>query len=473
MRRVAHGVQREAWERANAALGLTYNDTPLPDGRVVSYWREGPFYDFDLDEVLALEQAASTLHRMCVEAGDHIVSRCPRRDRAVRREAYLSAECWPDTCLMSKIGIPEYVHEQVIRTWFDGDKDAWTHADKDLFGAHTHAPQGPDYSPSVYGRFDLWYAGKGSTPKLLEFNAQTPTALLESAVIQWAWLEQTGQTNDPERQWNALHERLVEAWRRNMAELRAARPWLPERPTIYFAYETSETSGEDRMNVAYLMETATQAGFPTELIAMSQIGVDEADGSVRFQRNQFDVGPQIDVIFILYPWEWLWHEEGGRPIFRNMADPTKRGTVWIEPPWTAALWSNKGLLPVLWELFGDKPEGELLLPAYFATDRPATMTSYAKKPIWSREGANIELVRDNVPLVANRQGDYGAEGFVYQELRELPSFTGLEGVCHPVLGVWMIDGEPAGLGIREGVGVDGLITRNDAHFVPHTINSHL
>ena len=76
-----------------------------------------------------------------------------------------------------------------------------------------------------------------------------------------------------------MHERLVEAWRRNMAELRAARPWLPERPKIYFAYETSETSGEDRMNVAYLMETATQAGFPTELIAMSQIGVDQVDGS--------------------------------------------------------------------------------------------------------------------------------------------------------------------------------------------------
>jgi len=472
VRRVAHGVQRHGWEQTNASLGLTYNATPLADGRTLSYWREGPFYDFDLDEILALEQAATTLHRMCVTAGDHLVAGCPRRDRAVRREAYLSAECWPDTCRLAKIGIPEYAHEQVIRTWFDGDKDAWTHSDKDLFGAHTHAPQGPDYSPSVYGRFDLWYAGKGSTPKLLEFNAQTPTALLESAVIQWSWLEQTLQTHHHERQWNVVHERLVEAWRRNMAELRAARPWLPERPKIYFAYETSETSGEDRMNVAYLMETATQAGFPTELIAMSQIGVDQVDGSIRFQQGQFEVGPQIDVIFLLYPWEWLWHEEGGRPIFRNMADPTKRGTVWIEPPWTAALWSNKGLLPVLWELFGDKPEGELLLPAYFAVDKPAAMSSYAKKPIWSREGANVELVRDNVPLVAN-PGEYGREGFVYQELRELPSFPGNEGDCHPVLGVWMIDGEPAGLGIREGVGVDGLITRNDAHFVPHTIGSHL
>jgi glutathionylspermidine synthase len=472
VRRIGHGIERPGWEATNASLGLTYNATDLPDGRRISYWREGPFYDFSLDEIVELERAATTLQSMCLAAGDHIIAGCPRRDAKVRRDAYLSSECWPDTCSLARIGVPEYTHEQVIRTWFDGDKDAWTHADKDLFGTHAHTPLGPDWSPNVYGRFDLWYGGAGTTPRLLEYNAQTPTSLLESAVVQWTWLEQTGQTHHPDRQWNNVHERLIEAWRRHMAELRAARPWLPERPTIYFAYETSETSGEDRMNVAYLMETAGQAGYPTELIAMSQIGVDQTDGSVRFQRDGITVGPVIDVIFILYPWEWLWNEEGGRPIFRNMADPGKRGTVWIEPPWTAALWSNKGLLPVLWQLFGDKPEGRYLLPAYFEKDKPASMRSYARKPIWSREGGNVELVRDGEPVTSN-SGTYGMEGFVYQELSELPSFAGADGICHPVMGVWMIDGEAAGLGIREGVGVEGLITKNDAHFVPHTIGSHV
>ena len=77
-----------------------------------------------------------------------------------------------------------------------------------------------------------------------------------------------------------------------------------------------------------------------------------------------------------------------------------------------------------------------------------------------------------MPLTANA-GQYGMEGFVYQELSELPTFVSGDGVCHPVLGVWMVDGEPSGMGIREGVGVEGLITKNDAHFVPHTIGSHL
>jgi glutathionylspermidine synthase len=36
----------------------------------------------------------------------------------------------------------------------------------------------------LYGRFDLAYRGDGP-PKLLEYNADTPTALFEAAVVQW------------------------------------------------------------------------------------------------------------------------------------------------------------------------------------------------------------------------------------------------------------------------------------------------
>jgi glutathionylspermidine synthase len=471
MRRIATGAVRPAWQARIAAAGLTYNDTELPDGGSLSYWREGPFYEFTLSEVEYLESCAATLHRMCVAAGDYVVACCPRRDRRVRSAYLLGNVCTPETCYMSKIGIPEYVHEQVIRTWFDGDTETWIHADKDLDGRRLRQP--PDFSPSVYGRFDLWYGGEGTVPKLLEFNAQTPTSLIESAVIQWQWLEETDATSHPDRQWNSIHERLIEAWRRNIAALVRARPWLPARPKIFFAYETSEKSGEDRMNTAYLMDTAAQAGFPVELIAMSQIGWDTAHDRTVFRRDpddHTDPGEPIAVVFSLYPWEWLWHEEGGRPFFRDMAEPLKRGTVWIEPPYTAALWSNKALLPVLWELFGDRPEGELLLPAYLEVDRPETLTSYARKPIWSREGGNVELIRDG-ELVTAHGGVYGEEGYIVQELCELPSFEALDGTAHPVLGVWLVDGEPAGMGIREGMGVAGLITKNDAHFVPHVIGS--
>jgi glutathionylspermidine synthase len=227
------------------------------------------------------------------------------------------------------------------------------------------------------------------------------------------------------------------------------------------------------MNVAYLMATAEEAGFPVDLIAMSQIGWD-VDGD----RVLFVPGPgqehhaePIDVIFMLYPWEWFWSEEGGKAFFRNMADPQKRGTVWVEPPYKAALLGNKALLPVLWKLFGDDPErGRYLLPAYFAGSPAAgSLSAYAKKPVWGREGGSVTLMKDG-RVVADSPSEYGADGrFVVQELCELPSFEGLEGTVHPVIGSWLIDGEPAGMGIREGLGVDGLITRDHCNFVPHVI----
>ena len=73
-------------------------------------------------------------------------------------------------------------------------------------------------------------------------------------------------------------------------------------------------------------------------------------------------------------------------------------------------------------------------------------------------------------LVEN-PSEYGADGrFVVQELLELPSFDGLEGTVHPVIGSWLIDGEPAGMGIREGLGTEGLVTRDRCNFVPHIIS---
>jgi glutathionylspermidine synthase len=474
---------RDGWRLTNYSLGLTYNDDVLPDGTTYSYWQEGTYYDFSAAEVEELETATTTLYAMCLEAGDWMVRQCPRRTAEGRREGYFTSICNADSCFLARIGIPEYTHEQIIRTWFDGDAETWTHRDKDPDGRLP--TQTPDWSPTVYGRFDLWYNGAGTVPRLLEFNAQTPTSLIEAAVIQWHWMDQTGVTEHPWRQWNSIHERLVGwedapgepgdpgAWRRNIGKLREARPWLPEKPKIFFAYETSETSGEDRMNVAYLMATAEEAGFPVELIAMSQIGWDVAGDRVFFvpSPGQEHKAEPIDVIFMLYPWEWFWHEEGGKAFFRNMADPQKRGTVWMEPPYKAALLGNKALLPVLWKLFGDDPErGRYLLPSYFAeSSGAASLKSYAKKPVWGREGGSVTLVRDGVPITET-PSEYGSDGrYVVQELCELPSFEGLEGTVHPVIGAWLIDGEPAGMGIREGLGTAGLITNNMCNFVPHVV----
>jgi glutathionylspermidine synthase len=101
-------------------------------------------------------------------------------------------------------------------------------------------------------------------------------------------------------------------------------------------------------------------------------------------------------------------------------------TQWIEPIWKMLL-SNKGILPILWELF---PGHSNLLECHFGG--PKNLRDYVKKPLLSREGANLTIQR-------------GAEGFAYQKIARIPNFDGV----FPVIGSWLSDGAAAGLGIRE------------------------
>lgn len=112
-------------------------------------------------------------------------------------------------------------------------------------------------------------------------------------------------------------------------------------------------------------------------------------------------------------------------------------------------------MTVLWELF---PNNEYLLPTY--TD-PRGMSSFVKKPFLSREGASVTIVRDGEEVLAT-EGDYGEEGYVFQEFIQIPEVAP---GTHPIIGSWIIDGEAAGMGIREG----GLVTGNRSQFVPHII----
>ena len=137
----------------------------------------------------------------------------------------------------------------------------------------------------------------------------------------------------------------------------------------------------------------------------------------------------------------------------------KAPTRWIEPPWKAIL-SNKGMLPLLWEMFPGHPN---LLPAYFEDDPKAAQlgTSFVRKPLFSREGANVTLVSAGTTLI-EQEGPYGAEGFIRQALAPLPNFSGQ----YPVIGSWLVDHTPCGLSIRED---ENPITGNTSRFLPHAI----
>ncbi|MDB5456074.1 MAG: hypothetical protein JWP92_1659 [Caulobacter sp.] len=290
--------------------------------------------------------------------------------------------------------------------------------------------------PSLYGRFDFGYDGAGP-PKLYEYNADTPTSVYECAAFQWLWLEDriaAGVFPAQTDQFNSLYEQLADRFKL----------LFPTGGFVHFASDADAV--EDRQTVRFLEDIAGQAGLEPKFIAVKDIGLD-ADGKF------IDLeGHILQAAFKLYPWEDMFRE----PYAANLKTAQVR---WMEPAWKAVL-SNKGLLPLLWARNKGHPN---LLPAFFEDDpEAASLTGgYVRKPLFSREGANIEVVAPGVAEPVLDQG-YGAEGHVRQAFHPPADFAGRR----PILGLWMVGDEPAGLGVRED---DSLVTKNLARFVPHVI----
>jgi glutathionylspermidine synthase len=349
------------------------------------YWSETAYYSFSTAEIAEIETATTELYRLFLLAGQAIVD---------------------DQRLLDRFGIPFAFHQAI--------RDAWNAEPPAL----------------NFGRFDLGFDGK-TPPKLFEFNCDTPTSLLEAAVVQWSWKEERFPALD---QFTSLHEKLVAKW----ADIA---PLLP--PGVLFAH-VADGAGEDTVTTSYLRDTAEAAGIQTGAIVMRDLGWD----SDRHCFVDLDEQP-IAALFKLYPWEWLANEEFGAHLAESLAD----GVIWIEPIWKM-IWSNKAILSVLWEMFPGHPnllEASMTAPAGDAV----------AKPLLAREGANVSI-RKGGTVVAETTGDYGREGYVYQAIYPLPETA--PGMF-PVIGSWIVDGEPAGMGIRE----DGLITGNTARFLPHVI----
>jgi len=113
---------------------------------------------------------------------------------------------------------------------------------------------------------------------------------------------------------------------------------------------------------------------------------------------------------------------------------------------------------MLWEMFPDHPN---LLASYFAEDDHPQLDHYVTKPLFSREGANIQIVQ-NGQQVASVDGPYGEEGMIVQQFHPLPQFEG----SYTLIGSWLVDDQPCGIGLRED---RELITQDLSRFYPHII----
>jgi glutathionylspermidine synthase len=355
-----------------------------------------PYWTDDVAYALTLEQVEEGIENPTAQLHQMCLDLV---DEAVKSER-----------LMTQLDIPERLRDYVADSWKRGD-------------------------PSLYGRFDFAYDGV-SPAKLYEYNADTPTSIYESGAFQWLWLEDRiadGSIPADADQFNSLHEKLVDRFRQI----------FPAGGFVHFSSDPDFV--EDRQTVLYLEDLAKQAGLDPKFTAIGDIGLN-ADGRFVDEENWL-----IQAMFKLYPWEQMLRDDYAEPL------PRAEITV-LEPAWKALL-SNKGILPLLWERHAGHPN---LLEAYFEDDPKASALSSAhvRKPLFSREGANIEIVDAGG---IERGQDQGYDGrAILQAVHAPPVFDGR----HMIIGSWIVGEEPAGMSIREDV---GRITRDTSRFVSHFI----
>ena len=399
--------ERPDWRETAQEVGFTFADM-----HGEPYWDESSAYRFTLRQIEDdIEDPSTELHEMCREAA-----------QAITRDA----------ALMTRLGIPDAHHDLVADSWRRNE-------------------------PEIYGRMDLAYDGAGPA-KLLEYNADTPTSLYESAAFQWQWLEDqkaAGVLPGDADQFNGIHEALVDRFRAIFD------------PKTDLHFTAAAGNPEDYATVEAIGWAAREAGMGAHYSDLDKIGV-TADGQFVDAEDRV-----IGTLFKLYPWEDLLTEDFARHIAGS-------GCMFLEPAWKSVL-SNKGLLPVLWQMFEGHPN---LLPAFFADDVadalvaggrpvPAVADSFGRvadsfraahvvKPIFSREGAGVSIVEGGQITDSADAGEYDRHARIVQAYSPLPDMGGFR----PVIGAWIVGRECAGIGIRED---RGRITHNLSRFKPHFI----
>lgn len=376
---IRHNINpRPDWQTTANDIGFTFFNNGIDgDGTL---WNENVAYEFTSGEVDELDDATEALHEMSLKVVDHIVS---------------------NDNLMMNLDIPDKFHDMIKNSWRNKE-------------------------PSLYGRFDLSYDGK-SPPKMLEYNADTPTLVIETSLMQWTWLQQVMPNCD---QFNSFHEKMLDRFK-------YIRTLVPVNETFYFiGYPGLE---EEFRTLEYLEDLAQQTNLKTRFISIHDVG---SNGT-----NFYDLyNNVIKFWFKLYPWEWMMREE-----FSDTLLKSNNGI--LEPIWKSIL-SNKGFLPIMYELFPDSP---YILPAFF--DENKISGDYVVKPILSREGANINMISGG-KSICQTDGDYGNGRNVYQKTANLFCQDG----NYAVIGSWIIGNKSAGIVMRDS---RSPIIRSNSSVVPH------
>ncbi len=351
-------------------------------------------------EAEAYYEATNELYDMYVEAAEHVV----------------------ENNLFHEVGIPFNLIDIIKESW-----------ENDV---HWH----------LYGRFDLAGGIDGKPVKLLEFNADTPTALFETAIIQWAMLKQNDL--EEESQFNGLYEALVDNFKR-LVTLEEDVSTFEERYDGWnFLFTSVKGNSEEENTVRLLQYIATEAGYQTEFAYIDDIEFSVEKG-IEYE------GTSYELWFKLIPWEDIALEESDLAML--LTNIIKNQKAIIFNPAYVLLFQSKGLLKILWDLYPNHP---LLLESSF---EPLEGQKQVKKPVFGREGGNVSILDENALELEAVEGDYANHKMIYQAYTELPTDT--QGNSYQA-GVFYAY-EACGLGFRKG----GKILDNMSKFVGHIVKA--
>lgn len=341
--------------------------------------------------------AANELYDMFVEAGQYVI----------------------DNNLFFELGIPFNLIESIKMSWENE--------------VHWH----------IYGRFDFAGGLEGRPIKLLEFNADTPTMVYETAIIQWALLKANGMENH--LQFNNLYQAIGENFKRmiTLGDDPARFGEIYEGWKILFS--SIEGSLEEEMTMRLLEQIARESGFETAFSYVHEAKIDEASGLFFNDQN-------YEFWFKLIPWENIAIDEPEMALLIEGMIRNKN-TIFLNPAYTL-LFQSKRMLKILWDLFPNHP---LLLESSF---EPLKGKKQVKKHAFGREGESVQIWSEQGEVLSEKAGAYGNFPPLYQEFVEPNLHQGL--FYQPNV---FYAYEACALGFRRG----GEILDNYAKFVSHYI----
>ena len=387
--------------------------TPIkvPDNKLLEelgfYWHTDPdqtpyvaseIVDITPDEADAYYEAANELYDMFVEAGEYVI----------------------ENELFHELGIPFNLIDTIKMSW-----------ENDV---HWH----------LYGRFDFAGGIDGKPIKLIEFNADTPTALFETSIIQWAMLKANGM--DETHQFNNVYEALVDNFKRLIVMQGDVEDFENHYEGWKILFSSVKGNEEEESTVKLLQAIANEAGFITEFAYMEDVEFSGEDGVFYNDEN-------YEYWFKLYPWEDIGIEESDLARLMTQIMENQKA-IFLNPAYTL-MFQSKAFMKILWDLYPNHP---LLLETSF---EPLQGIPQVEKKIFGREGANTIIVDENEKIIEERDGEYGEFPSIFQEYVQLPTDSNGESYQAGVFYAY----EGCGLGFRRG----SLILDNYSKFVGHRV----